>query len=82
MLVDGEDADGIAAEEDLAEDQEVGLVLDDEVSPAIDGGVLGLLDFLVRAAVKLERVAQQYGTKAAFAPWARPGRGSACAIGS
>src|SRR5262249_30235733 len=29
--------------------------------------VLGLLDFLVRAEVKLERVAQQYGTKAAFA---------------
>src|SRR5262249_62435403 len=67
MLVDGEDADGIAGEKHLAENQEVRLVLDDEVSPAIDGGVFGLLDFLPRAEVELERVAQQYGTKAALA---------------
>jgi hypothetical protein len=60
-------ADGIAGEKDLAENQEVRLVLDDEVSPAINCGLLGLLDFVPRPEVEFERVAQQYGTKTALA---------------
>ena len=67
MLIDGEDADGIAGEKHLAENQEVRLVLDDEISPTIDCGFLGLLDFVPRPEVELERVAQQHRTKAALA---------------
>ena len=67
MFIDAEDADGIVGEDDLAEDQEVRLVFNDKILPALDRGLFGLLDFLSRAEVEPERVAQQHGTKPTFA---------------
>ena len=67
MLIDREDAHGIVGEDDLAEDHEVRLVFNDQILPALDRGLFRLLDFLSRAKIEPERVAQQHGTKPAFA---------------